>query len=359
MPEGMMLKSAGLSSTLYDPGSKFTLEQYCRDHAIPYQHMGLPVSLKTFSDYGLAFQRRFVPDVVDDQVMSIEGVPRGFKIDLRSGASFFSAKVIIAVGLSHFRNVPDILKSLPDGSYSHSSENRRVGRLSGRDVVVLGGGSSAIDLVVLMHEAGARARLITRRKYLDFNAEERWPRPLHERIRQPMTGVGPGWRNLVTTDVLPWIYPYLPDTYKLRTLRQTLGPAAGWFMRPRVVGVPMSFGQHLTAVQDVGGRVRLDLTGEDGAETIEVDHVVAATGYRTDVRRLQFLSSDLLSRIASVAEAPSLTAGFESSVPGLYFAGPISAPSAGPIMRFSLGAGFTARRISRSVRSTRPLSQAA
>lgn len=359
MPEGMMLKSAGLSSTLYDPGSNFTLEQYCRERSIPYQHMGLPVTLETFTEYGLEFQRRYVPDVVEDHVQRIEAAQSGFRIDLRNGESYLSRKVIVAVGLSYFVNVPDVLQALPEGLYSHSSQNRNVGRMRGRDVVVLGGGSSAIDLVVLMHEAGANARLVTRRKALDFNAEERWPRPFHERLRQPMTGVGPGWRNLVTTDVLPWIYPYLPDTYKLRTLRQTLGPAAGWFMRSRVESVPILLGRHLAGVREVGGRVHLDLTGEAGPESLEADHIVAATGYRADVRRLSFLSEGLLSRIAAVAEAPSLSAGFESSVPGLFFAGPITAPSAGPIMRFSLGAGFTARRISRAVRGGRPLAQAA
>jgi hypothetical protein len=38
---------------------------------------------------------------------------------------------------------------------------------------------------------------------------------------------------------------------------------------------------------------------------------------------------------------------FESSVPGLYFLGPIAANSFGPVMRFAFGADFTARRISR------------
>ncbi|MGY6283725.1 NAD(P)-binding domain-containing protein [Methylorubrum extorquens] len=350
MPDGMMLKSAGISSTLYDPESEYTLEKYCGERRIPYQHMGLPVSLKTFSEYGLSFQKRFVPDTIDDEVRFVDLASGGFKVELRDGGIFTTRRIVLAVGLSYFRNIPDVLEKLPAELRSHSSENKEVGRLKGRDVVVVGGGSSAIDLAVLLHEAGANASLVARRPSLDFNAEERWPRPIHERIRQPMTGVGPGWKNLILTEVLPWIYPYFPDDYKIRTLRSTLGPAAGWFMRERIADVPLHLGRHLVAAAEKGGRVRLYLRSAAGDEVLTVDHVIAATGYRTDVRKLHFLSEGLRARIAVIADAPSLSPGFESSVPGLYFAGPITAPSSGPIMRFSVGAGFTSRRISRSIR---------
>jgi hypothetical protein len=43
---------------------------------------------------------------------------------------------------------------------------------------------------------------------------------------------------------------------------------------------------------------------------------------------------------------PILSAHFESSVPGLYFAGLPSAYSFGPVMRFVAGAAFTAHKIS-------------
>ncbi|WP_342150366.1 NAD(P)-binding domain-containing protein [Methylorubrum sp. SB2] len=349
MPDGMMLKSAGISSTLYDPRGSYTLEKYCAERGMPYQHMGLPVSLKMFSEYGLAFQQRFVPDALDDEVRFVDRTAGGFRIDLRDAGSFTTRKVVLAVGLSYFRNIPDVLADLPDALRSHSSANKAVGKYKGRDVIVVGGGSSAIDLAVLLHEAGANARLVARRPALDFNAEERWPRPIHERIRQPMTGVGPGWKNLILTEVLPWIYPYFPDDYKIRTLKRTLGPAAGWFMRDRIEGVAMHLGRHLVAAAEDGSRVRLELGSASGTETLVADHVIAATGYRTDVRKLSFLSEEIRKRIAVVAAAPSLSSSFESSVPGLYFAGPITAPSAGPIMRFSVGAGFTSRRISRAI----------
>ena len=46
-----------------------------------------------------------------------------------------------------------------------------------------------------------------------------------------------------------------------------------------------------------------------------------------------------------MAPAQTLSANFESSVPSLYFVGLASANTFGPVMRFTLGAGYTARRL--------------
>ncbi|KJY35623.1 hypothetical protein VR45_13620, partial [Streptomyces sp. NRRL S-495] len=96
------------------------------------------------------------------------------------------------------------------------------------------------------------------------------------------------------------------------------------------------------------GGVRLGLRGTTAE--LEVDHVLAATGYRVDVGRLDYLSAELRGTIERRnGGAPRLSAGFESSVPGLYFTGLSAADTFGPLMRFVCGTGFAARRISRSV----------
>ena len=50
---------------------------------------------------------------------------------------------------------------------------------------------------------------------------------------------------------------------------------------------------------------------------------------------------------------PLLTAGFESSVSGLCFAGAPAAKSFGPLMRFVAGTGYLAPRLASGVASTR------
>ena len=69
MPKGMMLKSDGFASNIYDPDSKFTLKQFCAERRIDYADMGTPVQLNTFGDYGLAFRDRMVPELEDKLVV--------------------------------------------------------------------------------------------------------------------------------------------------------------------------------------------------------------------------------------------------------------------------------------------------
>ena len=75
----------------------------------------------------------------------------------------------------------------------------------------------------------------------------------------------------------------------------------------------------------------------------------AATGYKVDLGRLGFLSSDIRSKLKAVKGTPILSSDFESSVPGLYFAGVAAANSFGPVMRFAYGADFNARTIARAL----------
>jgi hypothetical protein len=99
----------------------------------------------------------------------------------------------------------------------------------------------------------------------------------------------------------------------------------------------------------------LRLASAGGARrNVLADHVIAATGYRPDIRRLPFLSVDILEKLQLAGRLPRLSAHFESSVPGLYFAGPITAASFGPVMRFAAGADFTSRRISKHLMRSLP-----
>jgi hypothetical protein len=53
-----------------------------------------------------------------------------------------------------------------------------------------------------------------------------------------------------------------------------------------------------------------------------------------------------------------LSTNFESSVPGIYFAGLAAAASFGPVMRFAYGAGFAARRLTETMVKARAQSAA-
>jgi hypothetical protein len=78
---------------------------------------------------------------------------------------------------------------------------------------------------------------------------------------------------------------------------------------------------------------------------LEADHIVAATGYRVDLRRLKFLPSETLGQIEMVDYTPVLSSRFETSVPGLFIVGPAAANCFGPLMRFACGNRFVSHRL--------------
>lgn len=346
MPRGMRLKSTGYSSTLYDPQRAFTIGHYCAERKIPYADVGLPVNVETFCQYAMAFKERFVPDVHEAYLTDLSVAGGEFRLRFGDGTRIRSRQVVIGVGLENFRRMPTELAGFPPALVSHSGEHRDLGRFRDTVVAVIGAGSSAIDMSTLIYEEGGQPVLIARKQQLQFGIEESLERPAWERICRPMTGIGPGWTNYLCAHY-PGAFRRLPDGFRQRTVNTFLGPSAGWFMKERSKAVSRLLGHRIVSADARQGRVHLTLVSDCGdKKNLIADHVIAATGYKMDVGRLDFLSSDILRRLQVVGSAPRLSSNFESSIPGLFFIGPVSAMSFGPIMRFAAGAGFTAARLS-------------
>jgi NADPH-dependent 2,4-dienoyl-CoA reductase/sulfur reductase-like enzyme len=102
----------------------------------------------------------------------------------------------------------------------------------------------------------------------------------------------------------------------------------------------------ITSARVVHERVRLVFKQPNvGESQIDIDHVIAATGYRVDLARIPFIAQSLQSHLNNAEGAPVLNRHFESSVRGLYFIGGAAANSFGPLLRFAYGAKFAARRV--------------
>ena len=350
MPKGMMLKSDGFASNIYDPAGGFTLKDFCAERGIPYSDVGLPVALETFASYGLAFKERMAPEVEDKLVVGVELVPSGFLLRLDDGETLLARRVVLAVGITHFEYVPPGLKHLPSEFLSHSFHHHDLEGFRSRTVVVIGGGASAIDLASLLHGSGANVQLVSRQELKFHSAPTGKPRTLWQRIRHPQSGLGPGLRSRAFANA-PMAFHSLPERLRLHLVRTTLGPSGGWFTREKVIGqVPLLVGYTAQGAEVQDGRVRLHLRRVDGTEReIPTEHVIAATGYKVDLERLKILSPEIRSKVKSLAGTPVLSSTFESSLPGLYFVGIAAANSFGPVMRFAFGAGFAARNLTQTI----------
>jgi NADPH-dependent 2,4-dienoyl-CoA reductase/sulfur reductase-like enzyme len=353
MPDGMLLKSDPFASNLSDPEDFYTLARFSKEQSIAYSESE-PVRLDVFCNYGLAFRNNCVPRLTEAHVSTIDRSRDGFILCLDNGDKLSARRVVIAIGVGPFRYVPEILGALPGRFVSHSFDHRDLSVFSGARVAVIGGGSSAIDLAGLLHERGCDVALVSRRAELRFtgrdDSQQNGPRSLWRQMRHPPSGLGPGLRSRFSTDA-PLLIHALPKRFRFEFVRRHLGPAAATMMKDKVVGrVPLLLERELAAVAVEDSRVALTLSGKDGRlETLHVDHVIAATGFRVDLSRLTLLSPSLRKDIAEYGGAPILTRRFESSVPGLYFIGLTAAASFGPLMRFTFGARYAARRLTRAL----------
>ncbi|GAC1680409.1 MAG: hypothetical protein PVS2B2_18750 [Candidatus Acidiferrum sp.] len=355
MPKGMLLKSDGFASNISAPNGEFTLKQFCVQRGIEYTDVGTPVRLDTFGAYGLAFRDRMVPDLEEKLVTKICRSAEGFVLKTDDGDSLFARHVVLAVGITHFSHVPSQLAHLSGEFLAHSAQYSELGCLRGKGVTVIGAGSSAIDLAALLHETGVDVQLVARANALKFHdkTSHDMPRSLWQRLRSPSSGLGPGLKSRVYANS-PHLFRYLPENVRLETVKNFLGPAGGWFAKEKVLGrVPLVLGYEPEGAEVRNNKIDLKLRAKDGSlRIITTDHVIAATGYRVEIGRLAFLSTEIRTELRAVQNAPVLSANFESSVPGLYFLGLAAANSFGPVMRFAFGADFAARRLSQSLKKS-------
>ena len=352
MPKGSCLKSDGFASNIYDPDNAFTLEKFCAEQGIEYAHTGIPVRIETFRAYGLAFCQRMLPELDERLVENIDRSPEGFLLRLEGGESVEARRVILAVGISHFENIPENLAHLPQEFLTHSYRHADLESFHGKSVAVIGAGASAIDLAGLLKDAGADVQLVGRRTELKFHTAPKDAKPSTwwSRLRHPSSGLGPGLRSRFFSDAPNWFY-FLPESLRLKIVKRALGPSAGWFARDKVIGrvaLVLGFTPETAEIRD--GKVHLHLRGRDGSpKEITADHVIAATGYKVTVDRLKFLAPDLRAELKTVQGTPALKSNFESSIPGLYFVGLAAKTNFGPVMRFAFGAGFAAETLTQTM----------
>ncbi|MFE0132277.1 FAD-dependent oxidoreductase [Streptomyces sp. NPDC059037] len=352
MPAGMLLKSTPAASNIDAPQRGHNLVDYCDAAGIPRLVTDEDIiPVETFVAYGEWFKQKLVPELEQVRVVSVDRRgTAGFELKLDSGEQFTARAVVVATGLSGLAQLPpELAAAVPDGPtptgpVSHSSQHHDLSRFSGRDLIVVGAGQSALETAALAAEAGANVRVVARGKgSVGFGAPP-WEQP---RLR-PESPFGRAW-SLYAISYYPHPYRYLPPQARHFLVRRILGPLGAWWLRDRfegkvetrevrrVASADVRDGSPVLRVETLGGRTR----------ELSADHVIAATGYRVDIAAMDFLGHALRARLAVSRGTPKLGAGYVSSVPGLYFTGLPAAASYGPVMRFVCGTEFASPRLAR------------
>jgi len=343
MPKGMFLRSHWWATNLSDPDKKYGFEQFFQ---ISQYKKCYPVPIEAFIDYGLWFQKHVVPNVDQTYVISIERRGSQFLLTLADGRMIQSLTVVMAVGLYYYANRPAEYDHMPTELVSHSFEYADFNRFTGKQIVMVGGGQSAVEYSALLHEAGASVDIVARRSIHWLAPDTDNQRSFIDQVRAPSAGIAPGWKNWVL-EYFPYLFQRFPQDRKDRYIQNHYNAAASDWLRDRIIGkVALHEGQRVEKVREVDNSVELALSNN---EVLHADHLILATGYRVDINRLTMLHQSLLPEIQTDMDIPILNSWFESSVPGLFFIGLTSLRSFGPLFRFVVGTKAAAKRVSRAI----------
>jgi FAD-dependent urate hydroxylase len=354
MPQGMVLKSEPFASNLWDPARRFSYGKFLAEEGIRYRRTLDPIPVERFVEYADWFRRHAVGDVRRVKVRRVAQADGAFSLELEDGTVSQARRVVLATGHMGFRYVPDELEGLPEGTCLHSTALHDLRQFAGRDVTVIGAGASALESLALLHEAGAKTRLVARRKQITWNPRTRSNPNLIERLRTPEAALAPGWRSWAVSE-LPFLYRRtFKPAKRHRFFLSSWGPAGAWWLRDRVDGkLELLLGHQIASAEVVDGQVRLGLTGPAGATDILTDHVVAATGFDVALERIDCLEPTLRAQIAREGPYARLSANFETSVNGLFIVGLAAAPVFGPVQRFMYGAKHAAPAVTKALQRSR------
>lgn len=326
MPDGMYLRS-GRDWSL-DADDEHTFAAYFEEQGYGADEHD-PIPIAVFLDHTEWFRDRKGLEVEEVLVSMLDHADGRFVATMADGSTVTAEHVLAAPGVAHFAQLPEWYGEVPADRRTHTSERVTFEDLAGARVAVVGGRQSAYEWAALLCDHGAsRVDVVHRHDtpafekvswafvdaYVEQTLQHRgWWRGLPESRRQEIA------REFWTVGRLtlePWLTPRL-DPAVVRS-------------RPR------------TVVTSVGGDavgVRLELSDGD---VLEVDHVIAASGYRADLAAVPYLAG-VLDRVSMTDGFPDLSTGFETTLPGLFVTGFAATRDFGPFYGFTKGCPSAAR----------------
>jgi cation diffusion facilitator CzcD-associated flavoprotein CzcO len=321
MPAGMLLRSA--CDWHFDPAGSATLARFLETRRQSPSDVE-PLALDLYLEYADWFAETKGIRVRPARVVRLDRRDHRFVAALDDGTTIASDRVLLAVGYAAFAHVPGELSDLvPAERSSHTCDLVAPARYAGLRILVVGGRQSAFESAALLAEAGATAVHVCHRHETPVFARSDWSwvEPTLDRIESE-----PDWFRRMPEGDREAVNARFRAEGRLK-LEPWLGPRID---RREITVRPKT--------RIVGCERRADdlLVRLDAGDRFPVDHVLYATGYRVDLRRVGFLAAgNLLPRIKREDGFPLLDGTLQSTVPGLFLT---SLPATGD---FGLFFGFT------------------
>ena len=325
MPAAMLLRSG--RDWHLDAAGEHTLDAYVEAQGLDPDALD-PIPIDVFIGYADWFTAAKGIEPRRERVRALAGSDGGgFEARMEDGSTILADRVVAAPGIAHFAVEPALVRDgLAPGQWSHTSRTVEFDALRGRRCLILGGRQSAFEWAALLAEAGAaRIDVVHRHDTPQFTASD-WSfvDDLLARTRETR-----GW------------FRRLPESEQA-AIAQRFWQVGRLQLEPWLADRIARDDVHLwpraqPAAIESGPGEAVTVTLGDGTR-LETDHVLLATGYRVDMRRVPYLPDDL-----ELADGfPVLDEDFQTSLAGLYVPGFPSTRAFGPFFGFVAGATTTA-----------------
>jgi thioredoxin reductase len=327
MPDDMYLRSGRDWSLDADGVHSFAAYFEERGYAVD-EHDPIPIGV--FLDHTEWFREQKSLDVEEVLVETLTHTDGTFTAAMRDGSTITADRVLAAPGIAHYAQLPDWYDDLPAGRRTHTSERVAFDDLSDARVAVIGGRQSAYEWAALLRDHGAARVDVVHRHDTPRFEKVSWAF-VDPYVEQTLAHRG-WWRDLPESRRQSIALEFW-QVGRL-TLEQWLTPR----LDPGVVRSRP--GTHVTEVGAApSGAVSLTLSDGD---VLEVDHVVAATGYRADLAAVPYLAG-VIDDVSVTDGFPDLSPGFETTLAGLYVTGFSTTRDFGPFYGFTKGCPSAAR----------------
>jgi FAD-dependent urate hydroxylase len=324
MPAAMFLRS-GLDWHL-DAAGEHTLDAYVEAQGLDPDALD-PIPIDVFIGYADWFTAQKGLEPRRERVGALARRNGGFEARMEDGSTILADRVVAAPGIANFAVEPPLVRErLAPEQWSHTSRTVAFESLRGRRCLIVGGRQSAFEWAALLAEAGAeRVDVVHRHDTPEFTPSD-WSFVDDLLVRTRQTR---GW------------FRRLPESERAAIV-QRFWQVGRLQLEPWLADRIARDSVHLwpraaLAAVDRGPGEAVTVTLSDGTR-LETDHVLLATGYRVDMRRVPYLPDDI-----ELADGfPVLDEDFQTSLPGLYVPGFPSTRDFGPFFGFVAGATTTA-----------------
>jgi cation diffusion facilitator CzcD-associated flavoprotein CzcO len=336
MPDGMLLRSA--SDWHLDPQNVHTIEAFLATRGQTPADVE-PLSLAFYLDYVRWFQEQKQFNLRPQLVTRLDEADGVFTAQLDDGDVIAADNVVLALGFRAFKHIPsDLAQLLPAGRYGHTCDVVDLTAYAGRRVLIIGGRQSAFEWTALLREQGAAAVHVCYRHDTPKFTEADWSW-FNTKVNDMLDD--PGWFSRLSSEeqaavnhrfwvegrlkLEPWLAPRIDHE------TVTLWP------RTEMAGCsPQADGA-------------LAITLSNG-ETIAVDDVIFATGYKVDMARLPLLATgNAGGRVLTKDGYPQLDTHFQTTVPGLFVTSMPAVQAFGLFFAFTISARTSAHLIAAAV----------